>query len=68
MQSEVITYTREGGRRNRKFKELCNLAKWKGYAEDENTWEPPEGIGNAQELVEEFHRQNPEIPGLAAVK
>jgi len=31
-------------------------------------WEPPEGLGNAYEVVEEFHRQNPEMPGLAAVK
>jgi len=68
VQSEVITYTRKVGRRNQEFKELRYFIKWKGCSEDENTWEPPEGPGNAQELVEEFHRQNPEMPGLAAVE
>jgi len=67
VKSEVSTYTRKVGRRNQEFKELGYIIQWKGCAEDENTWEPPEGLGNAQELVEEFHRQNPEMPGLAAV-
>jgi len=68
VKSEVITYTRKVGRRNQEFKELGYFIKWKGCAEDENAWEPPEGLGNAQELVEEFHRQNPEMSGLAAVE
>jgi len=68
VKSEVITYTRKVGRHNQDFKELRYFIKWKGCAEDENTWEPPEGLGNAPELVEEFHRQNPEMPGLAAVE
>jgi len=68
VKSEVITYTRKVGRRNQEFKELGYFITWKGCAEDENTWEPPEGQGNAQELVEEFHRQNPEMPRLAAVE
>jgi len=68
VKGEVITYTRKVGRRYKEFKELRYFIKWKGCAEDENTWEPPEGLGNAQELVEEFQRQNPEMPGLAAVE
>ena len=68
MKSEVITYTRKVGRLNQEFKELRYFIKWKGWAEDENTWGPPEGLGNAQELVEEFHKQNPEMLGLAAVE
>jgi len=68
VKSEVITYTRKVGRRNQEFKDLRYFIKWKGCPEDENTWEPPEGLGNAQELVEEFHRPNPEMPGLAAVE
>ena len=68
MKSEVITYTRRVGRRNRTFKELHYFVKWKGCAEDENTWEPPEGLNNAQELVDRFHQQNPDMPGLAAVE
>ena len=68
VKSEVITYTRRVGRRNRTFKELRYFVKWKGCAEDENTWEPPEGLTNAQEAVDQFHRQNPGMPGLAAVE
>jgi len=30
---------------------------------DENTWEPPEGLENAWEEAEKFHRENPEMPG-----
>jgi len=51
VKSEVITYTRKVGRRNQEFKELRYFIKWKGCAEDENTWEPPERLENAQELV-----------------
>jgi len=68
VKSEVITYTRKVGRCNQEFEELCYFIKWKGWVEEENTWEPPEGLGNAQELVEDFDRQNPEMSGLAAVE
>jgi len=68
VKSEVITYTRKVGRGNQEFKELRYFIKWKGCTEDENTWEEPEGLGNVQELMEEFNRQNPEMPGLAAVE
>jgi len=45
------------------MKELRYFAKLKGCAEDENTWEPDEGRKNAQEEVEGFHREHPEMPG-----
>jgi len=28
------------------MKELLYCVKWKGCAEDENTWKPPEGMKN----------------------
>jgi len=68
MKSEVITYTRKLRRSKQVLKELHYLIKWKACAVDANTWEPPEGLGNAQQLVEEFHHQNSEMAGLAAVK
>jgi len=45
------------------MKELRSFVKCKGCAEDENTWEPPEGMRNASEEVERFHRENSEMPG-----
>ena len=45
------------------MKELRYFVKWKVCAEDENTWEPHEGMKDAQEAVERFHRENPERPG-----
>ena len=34
-----------------------------GGSGDENTWEQPEGLENAREEVENFHRENPEMLG-----
>ena len=68
VKNEVITYTRRDGSRNQTFKELRYFVKWKGCAEDENTWEPLEGLTNAQELADIFHEQNPGMPRLAAVE
>jgi len=64
VKSEIITYTRKVRRVNKEFKELRYFVKWAGCSEDENTWEPPEGLENAREEVEKFHRENPEMPGL----
>jgi len=50
------------------MKELPYIVKWKGCAADEDTWEPPEGMRNAQEQVERFHRENPEMPGPREVE
>jgi len=48
---------------NKEFKELRYLVKWAGCSEDENTWEPAEGLEKAREKVEKCDRENPEIPG-----
>ena len=63
VKSEIITYTRKVRRVSKKFKELRYFIKWAGCSEDENTWEPPEGLENAREEVERFHRENPRMPG-----
>jgi len=68
VKSEIIAYTRKVRRRNKRMHELRYFVKWKGCSEDENTGEPPESLDNAQELVEEFHRENEEMPGRADVE
>ena len=68
VKSEIISYTRKVRGRNKAMKELPYFVKWKGCAEDENTCEPPEGMGNAQEEVERIHRESPEMPGPGEVE
>jgi len=63
VRSEIFTYTRKVRRVNKEFKELRYFVKWAGCSEGENTWEPPEGLGNTREDVENFHMENPEMPG-----
>ena len=60
VKSEIITYVR----RRRPMQEIRYFVKWAGCSEDENTWEPPESLENALELVKAFHRENPDMPKL----
>ena len=60
VKSQIITYVRRRGR----MQEIRYFVKWAGCSEDENTWEPPESLENAEEMVEKFHRENPEMPKL----
>ena len=48
---------------DKEFKDRRYFVKWAGYSEDENTWEPPQRLVNAREIVEKFHRENPGVPG-----
>ena len=61
--SEIITYTRKVRKVDKEFKELRYFVKWAGCSEDENTREPPEGLVNAREIVEKFHKENSGMPG-----
>jgi len=63
VKSQIITYTRKVRRVDKEFKELGYFVKRAGCSEHENTWEPPEGLENAREEVEQFHRENAEMPG-----
>jgi Chromo (CHRromatin Organisation MOdifier) domain len=38
---------------------LQYLVKWKGFSEAHNSWEPKRNLGNANQLVKEFHDKNP---------
>jgi len=37
------------------------LVQWKGYTVEEDTWEPRENLGNAEDLVREFKEEYDEI-------
>jgi len=50
------------------MRELRDFVKWNGGSEDENSWEPPESLDNVKALVEEFHKENKEMPGRAEVE
>ena len=64
IKSKIISYERRVRGRPRTLQELRYFIKWKGCSENENTWELQEHLGNAQELVEQFHLENPEMPRL----
>ena len=68
MRSEIIADTSKVRGCNKRMRELRYFVKWKGCSEAENSWEPPESLDNAQELVGEFHRENEEMPGRADVE
>jgi len=68
VKSEIISYTRKVRGRNKRMRELRYFVQWKGCSEDENTWEPPESLDKAQELIESFHEENPDMPSRADVE
>jgi len=47
VKTEIISYTRKVRGRNELVKERRSFVKWNGCTEDENTWEPPEGMKNS---------------------
>ena len=58
----VRSEVRTSGRGTRRTNRIFYLVKWLGYPEDENSWEPAEMMEGSQEIVAEFHRENPEMP------
>ena len=34
--------------------------KWEGWDEGQVSWEPADNVANAKELIEEFHKDNPD--------
>jgi len=41
---------------------LQYLVKWKGFPNEESTWEPADHLKNASKLVKEFHLKHPAAP------
>ena len=64
VRNEIRETERRSRGRKIKSKSLWYLVKWRGYPEDECTWEPAQNITHADEEMELFHKQNPEAPVL----
>ena len=41
---------------------LYNLISWKGYPEEENTWEPASAVQHLRKLISSFHKDHPDKP------
>ena len=41
---------------------LYYLVSWKGYPEEENTWEPASAVKHLRRLLSTFHKEYPEKP------
>ena len=35
---------------------------WKGYPEEENTWEPASAVQHLRKLISSFHKDHPDKP------
>ena len=53
---ESIVDSRWKGRR------LEYLVHWKGYSDEDHTWEPKGNLANASEAIKDFHRSKPNTP------
>ena len=40
------------------------LVHWKGYSDEDRTWEPKGNLTNASEAIKDFHRSIPSAPPL----
>ena len=64
LQSEIRTTKRKVKGKYKSYRTLYYLVKWKGYPEDECSWEPGTNLGLAEREVEEFHQNNPQAEKL----
>jgi hypothetical protein len=64
LQSKVRTTCRKIGRRYKSFQSLYFLVKWKGYPNDESTWELGMSLAHVSKSIEEFYGANPEAAML----
>ena len=54
---EGVLDSRVSGRQGLQY-----LVRWKGYGNEENSWEPARNLSNAPDLVQKYHREHPLAP------
>jgi chromodomain protein Y len=45
-----------------KYPKYEYLVRWVGYDENDDLWQTPESLFGAQDLVYQFHKENPKLP------
>ena len=45
---------------------LYYLVSWKGYLEEENTWEPASAVQHLRKLISSFHKDYPDKPTVTS--
>jgi Chromo (CHRromatin Organisation MOdifier) domain len=43
-----------------RWKRLQYLIRWKGFSEAHDSWEPPENLENAHEVIKDFYHNKPQ--------
>lgn len=46
-----------------RWRKLQYKVRWKGYSQDEDSWQSPEDLENAGEEIDSFHKEHPFAPG-----
>lgn len=46
---------------------LQYLVKWKGYPQEESTWEPYENLEHSKKIIHDFHIKHPSAPRKISV-
>ena len=58
---DSTVYTRES-ESGHHLPRLYYLVSWKGYPEEENTWEPVSAVQHLRKLISSFHKDYPDKP------